>query len=146
MIGALAIKNRRKKLGLNQEDEQGPAPVPSPLANRVHMCYFVAACCIVISIVISIPAIVSDSSLFYYVGLSGGIGIIFFLVTCFLSPPSESSRSREEQVPPPDQSKVDSVIVSKPKSLLPSSPSPSAGKVPSKVRSSTIQTSSWREY
>lgn len=118
MIGALAIKNRRKQLGIitGANDGQGPPPVPSPLANRVHMCYFVAFCCIIICIVISIPAIVSDSSLFYYAGVAGGVGFTLFLVTCFLSPPeSQSSDHQTVKVEP----------VSKP-SALPCSPAPSS--------------------
>lgn len=119
MIGALAIKNRRKQLGLTGSvDQHGPPPIPSPLANRVHMCYFVAACCMVISVVIAIPAVVSDSSLFFYAGISGGVGLIFFLVTCFLSSPEPSSDCHQEV-------KVEPANSSKPPTL-PCSPAPSS--------------------
>lgn len=123
MIGALAIKNRRKQLGLTGSgNERGPPPVPSPLANRVYMCYFVAACCIVISVVIAIPAVISDSSLFYYAGVAGGVGLIFFLVTCFLSSPEPSDIHQEVRVEPATSSKPPT---------LPCSPAPSScsGKV-----------------
>lgn len=121
MIGALAIKNRRKQLGLTgRGDEQGPPLVPSPLANRVHMCYFVAACCIVISVVIAIPAVVSDSSLFFYAGIAGGVGLIFFIVTCFLSSPESSTSDHHQEV------KVEPVTSTKAPTNLPCSPAPSS--------------------
>ena len=84
MIGALAIKNRRKKQGL-PEGPTGPPP-QSIYFQRCHLLYVIAVCGFIVGLVLLIPGCLGDKPFFIYAGSSLGISVVCFLLACLLTP------------------------------------------------------------
>jgi len=97
MIGALAIKNRRKK-ELQRLGSQGQelTPARNVFTERCHLLFVAGGVFFIVGLIIMIPAFFGDTNFFIYSGSSFGIGIVIFLLACLLSP-SEDREDDEEQ-------------------------------------------------
>jgi hypothetical protein len=84
MIGALAIKNRRKKLGVSEEPV-GPPP-RSIYFQRCHLLYVISGCSLIVGLVLLIPGFFGDSPFFIYAASSLGVALICFLLACIFTP------------------------------------------------------------
>ena len=94
MIGALAIKNRRKKqLGLS-DGPPGPPP-KSIYFQRCHFLYVIAGCSFIIGLVLLIPGCFGDAPFLIYAGSSLGISVVCFLFACLLTPMSSDDEDDE---------------------------------------------------
>lgn len=91
MIGALAIKNRRKKLGVSEEP-LGPPP-RNIYFQRCHLLYVIAGCSFIVGLVLLIPGFFGDSPFFIYASSSLGLSIVCFLIACLMTPLSDDLES-----------------------------------------------------
>ena len=84
MIGALAIKNRRKKQ--HQLTPQSSIQVEKldGFRTKCHFLYISAGACALISIIILIPAFFGNTSYFIYSGSFFGGSLILFACACVL--------------------------------------------------------------
>lgn len=84
MIGALAIKNRRRKL-TNTENVYNP-PQPSVLTERCNILFVASGVFIIVSIIVLLPVFFGDTNFLFYSGSFFAIGLVIFILACLCNP------------------------------------------------------------
>lgn len=101
MIGALAIKNRRKKLagGQNLASQNSTEREVISFTSRCHFLYISSGVCLLIGVIVLIPGLFGNETFFIYSGSFAGAGLILFLLACLLH--SDAPRGLPGNIPTP---------------------------------------------
>lgn len=109
MIGALAIKNRRKKqqLAAGKGDiALQPVEIQDNFRTKCHFLYISAGVCSLIAIIILIPAFFGNGMFYVYSASFFGAGLLLFVLACFLH--SDTRNTATNTSAPANGSKLES--------------------------------------
>src|SRR4051812_30965077 len=103
MIGALAIKNRRKKMastgGQNSVDVGPTTLAYNPFKTRGNLLLVTSGVCLLIGLIILIPAFLGNSLFFIYSASFFGAGLVIFMLACLWQSCDTSRERTVEMVP-----------------------------------------------
>ena len=97
MIGALAIKNRRRKLQRN-ESQGSHVAAANVFTQRCNILFVASGVFIIVGLIVLIPVCFGDTNFLIYSGSSFAVGIIIFIIACLFNPSDSKDVEDNEQV------------------------------------------------
>lgn len=114
MIGALAIKNRRKKLNRN-ESQISHQVTQSVFTQKCNILFVAAGVFFIVGFIVLIPVCFGDTNFLIYSGSSFAVGIVIFIIACLFNTSDTKDTDENDQVRrtsklPDDDSRMGSSI------------------------------------
>ena len=97
MIGALAIKNRRRKLQRN-ESQASQVATANVFTQRCNILFVASGVFLIVGLIVLIPVCFGDTNFLIYSGSSFLVGIIIFIIACLFNPTDGKDVEDSEQV------------------------------------------------